>query len=91
MRYGILGYIIQEIAFFIVVLNLKNDVKGRRGEGDISVKAICVFLVMGGVLGIFLGTKMFRNIGIVCIVDVVSVLWAELGFILTNKTINKNV
>ena len=51
------------------------------------MKAVAILLVLVGVLGIGMGTMMFGDIGIACMVGGVSALLSGIGFFLVSKRI----
>ena len=51
------------------------------------MKVIAILLVLVGVLGIVMGTMMFGDIGIACMVGGMSALLSGIGFLLAAKKI----
>jgi hypothetical protein len=51
------------------------------------MKVIAVLLVLVGVLGLVMGTMMFGDIGIACMVGGMSALLSGIGFLLAAKKI----
>jgi len=53
------------------------------------MKAIGIILIVWGIIGIVMGTMMFGDIGIACIVGAVTALMSGFGFLSVNKKISK--
>ena len=51
------------------------------------MKVIAILLVLVGVLGLVMGTMMFGDIGIACMVGGMSALLSGIGFLLSAKKI----
>ena len=51
------------------------------------MKVIAILLVLVGVLGLVMGTMMFGDIGIACMVGGMSALLSGIGFLLAAKKI----
>lgn len=51
------------------------------------MKVIAILLVLVGVLGLVMGTMMFGDIGIACMVGGMSALLSGIGFLLASKKI----
>lgn len=62
----------------------QGDERGRR-----IIKVIGMILIVWGIVGIIMGTMMFGDIGIACIVGAVTALLSGFGFLSVNKELVK--